>query len=101
MAVLPTILVPLLIAFSKGKCCAVDRALTTNSPGVNIAGTVSVPCGLKSIYLPVLAVMATVAALFSITSSSGFGATLIPNSSSLLLCALLNVSGRSLKALAN
>ena len=55
MAVFPTKLVPLLIAFNNGKCCAVDRALTTNSPGVNMAGIVSVPCGLKSIYFPALA----------------------------------------------
>ena len=98
MAVLPTRLVPLLIAFSNGKCWAVALALITNSPGVNIAGTVSVPWGLKLIYLPVLAVIATTPALLSISSSIGFFPTLILISSSLSLCILLNELGKSWKA---
>ena len=43
------------ICCNNGKLFCVASLFTTNSPGVNIAGTVSVPFGLKSIYLPVLA----------------------------------------------
>ena len=46
---------PLFICCNNGKCFSVADLLTTNSPGVSIAGTVSVPFGLKSIYFPVLA----------------------------------------------